>query len=104
MEIYFNNKKIENVFNSFNTLSKKHGDKQAKKIIQRISEFAAAESLNDIKMLNAPRLHLLSGKLKGFWAVDLIHPFRLILEPLDGNTEDLRTVTRVKIIEIIDYH
>ncbi len=104
MEIYFKNKKTEKVFNNFRTLSQKHGYKQAKKAIQRINEFEAAESLNDINVLQAPRLHSLSGKQKGFWAVDLIHPFRLIIEPLDANTENLRTVTKVKIIEIIDYH
>lgn len=104
MEIYFKNKKTEKVFSDFNKLSQKHGARQAKKTIQRINEFSAAESLNDINILRSPGLHSLSGKQKGFWAVYLVHPFRLILEPLDGNTEDLRTVTRVKIIEIIDYH
>ncbi len=104
MEIYFKNKKTEKVFNNFNSLSQKHGYKQAKKTIQRINEFTAAESLNDILLLRAPGLHLLSGKLKGLWAVTLVHPFRLILEPLDGDTVDLKTVTKIKIIEIIDYH
>jgi len=43
-------------------------DKQ-KKTIQRINEFMAAESLNDINILRAPGLHSLSGKQKGLWAV-----------------------------------
>ncbi|MCF6268782.1 MAG: type II toxin-antitoxin system RelE/ParE family toxin [Melioribacteraceae bacterium] len=104
MEIYFKNKKTEKVFNSFRTLSQKHGDRQARKTIQRINELMAAETLNDINMLRAPGLHLLSGKLKGLWAVNLVHPFRLILEPLDGDTEDLRKTTKIKVIEIINYH
>ncbi len=78
-------------------------DKQ-KKTIQRINEFMAAESLNDINILHAPGLHSLSGKQKGLWAVYLIHPFRLVFEPLDGDTVDLNTITKIKIIEIIDYH
>ncbi len=69
MEIYFKNKKIEKVFNDFNKLSQKHGTRQAKKTIQRINEFMAAESLNDINILRAPGLHSLSGKQKGLWAV-----------------------------------
>lgn len=104
MDISFKNKKTEKIYNDFKTLSKKHGDKQARKIIQRINEIIAAESLNDIKMLRSPRLHSLSGKLKGSWAVDIIHPYRLILKPLNGDTTDLNTVTQIKIIEIIDYH
>lgn len=104
MEIYFKNKKTEKVFNDFNSLSKKHGDKQAKKTIQRINEFMAAESLNDINVLRSSGLHSLSGKRKDSWAVNLIHPFRLVFDPLDGGTVDLKTVTKVKIIEIIDYH
>ena len=104
MEIYFKNKKTEKVFNNFRTLSQKHGTRQAKKAIQRINEFTAAESLNDILILRAPGLHSLSGKLKDFWAVYLIHPFRLVFEPIDGDTVELKTVTKVKIIEIIDYH
>ena len=103
MEIYFKNKKTEKVFNDFNKLSQKHGSRQARKAILRINEFVAAESLNDI-LLRAPGLHSLSGNLKDFWAVYLIHPFRLVIKPLDGETIDLKTVTKISIIEIIDYH
>jgi len=104
MEIYFKNKKTEKVFNDYNKLSQKHGARQAKKTIQRINELNAAESLHDINILRAPGLHSLSGKQKGFWAVNLVHPFRLIIEPLDGDTVELKRVTKVKIIELIDYH
>jgi len=104
MELSFRNRKIEKIFNNFSILSQKYGNKQARKIIQRMNEFKAAESLNDIKMLQTPRLHSLTGKAKGYWSVDLIHPFRLIIEPLNGDVVFLKTITIVKIIEITDYH
>jgi proteic killer suppression protein len=104
MEIVFKSKKLHKVFNDSSSLIKKYGNKHARKIVQRLNEFNAANSLYDIVILQAPRLHSLKGKMHGYWAVDLIHPFRLVIEPMDGETTDLKTVTEIKIIEVIDYH
>ena len=104
MEIVFKSKKLRKIFSSSTTLSKNYGNNQARKIVQRLNEFKAAESLNDIKMLIFPRLHLLQGNLQGYWAVDVMHPFRIILEPLDGSATNLSSITKIKIIEIKDYH
>lgn len=44
------------------------------------------------------RCHLLKGKRKGQYAMDLVHPYRLIFEKID---EEIRIVM---VIEITDYH
>lgn len=55
------------------------------------------------------RFHVLGADRRGQLALDLDHPYRLIFEPDklpddDTSDADLATVTRVVIIEIVDYH
>ncbi len=69
-----------------------------------MNELKAATSLQDINFIRATRLHSLSGKYKNCFAIDLIHPYRLVLKQEDGNKDDLKTITSVKIIEIANYH
>lgn len=104
MEIYFKTKKLKRTFNDFNSLSRAYGKRQANKIIQRMDELKAAETLNDISFLPPARLHKLSGKRKDELAVDLTHPFRLVFIPCAGNMEDYSTITEIMICEVIDYH
>ncbi len=64
-----------------------------------------SQHLQDVKMLPQARLHPLQGDRKGEFALDTIHPYRLIIIPLNGSTDDLTTITKVEIISINeDYH
>lgn len=61
----------------------------------------------DIKYIPSARLHQLQGKRADEYAVDLVHPYRLILRPLlDENVTigELEHITVVKIEEVTDYH
>ena len=57
------------------------------------------------------RRHLLSGGREGQYAVDLVHPHRLVFEPThdpiprtpDGGI-DINRVTAITIMEVVDYH
>lgn len=57
------------------------------------------------------RRHLLSGGRGGQYAVDLVHPHRLVFEPThdpvprttDGGI-DIDRVTAITIMEVVDYH
>ena len=67
----------------------------------------AATTLMDIKNLPSARLHRLEGKRAGQYAVDLVHPHRLVLKPIldEGeNIENLKGITIVMIEEVTDYH
>jgi len=84
---------------------------QAKRMRQRIKELQACESLADMFLFPGARFHALHHNREGQFAVDLQHPYRLILEPLgdplayrpDGGL-DLTRITAVRIIEVEDYH
>lgn len=87
------------------------GKPLAERLQQRLAELKAAETLEDIRRLPPARCHELSQDRKGQLAVDLVHLKRLIFEP-DHNPIPRRSdggldwphVTRVRVIEIIDYH
>lgn len=104
MKINFKSKKLKKKFETRKELEKAYGTRQAKKITQRMNELYAAESLQDIKHIPSSRLHQLSGNYKNCFAIDLLHPYRLIIKPEDGETEDLRTITFVEIVTVEDYH
>lgn len=83
----------------------KYGDIKAKRIIMRIGDLLDATNLYDVSKLPQARLHPLQQNRKGQFAVDTLHPYRLILTPKDGTTDDLKTITIVEIISINeDYH
>ena len=58
------------------------------------------------------RIHPLKGGRKRQFAVDLVHPRRLVFEPNhdpktytdDGGIINATQVTAIKIIEVTDYH
>ncbi|KJS10716.1 MAG: hypothetical protein VR67_17755 [Peptococcaceae bacterium BRH_c8a] len=111
MDIYFKYKKLQKACNNERESVKEWGHEIAKKVRQRLSELRAAVCLSDISHLPPPRLHELSGNRQGQYAVDLLHPYRLIFIPAhkpipiksDGGI-DVSEVTAILIIEVEDYH
>lgn len=113
MRISFKNGKIQKEFNQEKLLVRHYGSEMANKLSIRMAEFRAAESLLDLWPQNNPssRCHELKGNMKGFLAVDLIHPFRLVFVP-DHDPVPVRgdgglnweAITDIKIMEVIDYH
>lgn len=111
MDIYFRTRKMEKACGSERAMNAEWGEKRAKKIRQRLSEFRAADTLADIATLPGPRCHELAGKLDGHLSVDLDHPFRLIFAPehtplptkADGGL-DWSAVTAIEVCEIKDTH
>lgn len=70
----------------------------AAKISQRIGELKAAVSVEMLVQFQIGRCHPLKGNRKGEFAMDLVHPFRLVFEK-NGNDIQL-----VRITAIEDYH
>lgn len=86
---------------------KEYGDRIGNKLTQRVGELVAATSLLDIKMVPSARLHRLKGNRSVEYAIDLVHPFRLIIKPMNVKCLDLNEldkITIVRIEEVIDYH
>jgi plasmid maintenance system killer protein len=111
MEIRFSSRKVEKLCNSDKEMRARLDRRNAERLQQRLAEFTAADSLDDIARLPPARCHELTGDRKGQLAVDLVHPKRLVFAPdhdpppkkPDGGL-DWAQVTCVLVIEIIDYH
>ena len=111
MEIAFRTSKLEKTFNSKSALNRKYGDKVAKTIMIRLALLKNAASLSLVPVTPPERRHLLKGKRKEQYAVDLDQSLRLIFEPnhdpvpslADGGI-DLERVTAITVIDVTDYH
>ena len=68
------------------------------KLYERLQQISRATSIENINFLRLGRCHPLYGDRLGQYAMDLIHPYRLIFTQY-GNTVDI-----VEIQEIVDYH
>lgn len=92
-------------------LTRAFGENCGRKIARRLTVLGAADTLADVSPLPPERRHQLTGDRAGEFAVDVEQPYRLIFRPdhdpiprtQDGGV-DLRSVTRIEIIEIEDYH
>lgn len=83
----------------------------AKTIMIRLAVLKAAHILALVPTTPPDRRHQLRGDRDEQFAVDLVHPHRLVFEanhdPLprkDDGGVDLEQVTAITIIEVIDYH
>lgn len=98
MIIEYKNGSIEKVCTNASVAIKKHGQPMADKIHQRIDEISAADSVEEMIQFKIGRCHPLHQNRKSQYAVDLIHPYRLIFEKKNNE------IHIVNIIEIVDYH
>ncbi len=110
MEITFKDKGLEKITKDPRKLRKRFN--QAAEIIEnRIKLLISADNLGQIHTGPPTRLHLLKGDLKGKYAIDVNRKLRMVLEinqepiPLHSNNSvNINLVTKILIVEIIDYH
>lgn len=98
MEITYKNKKIEKVCTDAKTSDRTYGIRMSEKIQMRIGEIEAADTIEEMIEYRIGRCHPLSSNRKGQYAVDLVHPYRLVFEK-HGNEIQI-----AHIMEIADYH
>lgn len=111
MDIAFRTRKLEKTFNSAGELQKAYGARMAKAIMNRLAVLKAARTLALVPTTPPDRRHQLRGDRDEQFAVDLVHPHRLVFEPnhdplprKDDGGIDVEQVTAITIIEVIDYH
>ena len=111
MEIVFRTRKLAKTFNSLNMLQRAYGDRMARTIAMRIALLNAARTLSMVPFRPPVRRHQLRGDRDEQYAVDLVHPYRLVFEPAheplprrDDSGVDTDRVTAIRIVEVIDYH
>lgn len=111
MDIAFRTRKLEKTFNSAGELQKAYGARMAKAIMIRLAVLKAARTLARVPTTPPDRRHQLRGDRGEQFAVDLVHPRRLVFEPnhdplprKDDGGIDVDQVTAITIIDVIDYH
>ncbi len=111
MNVDFARQKLEKTFNSQTALNRTFGDRMARTVAMRMAVLRNARTLGKVPVTNPDRRHQLEGNRAGQYAVDLVHPKRLVFEPNhnpmprkeDGGI-DTDQVTAITIIEVVDYH
>lgn len=110
MKIIFNTSKLRKYANDDRLAEKKLGKREADLYKQRLDDLTAAQTLEDVRHLPG-NYHELVGNRKGQWACNLVHPYRLIFEPLESpipiNADGQYLWIEIKGVEIIemeDYH
>ena len=98
MEVQYKNNKIRKVCTNANTARKEYGNTMAEKIHMRIDQIAAADSVEQLVLYHIGRCHRLQGDRYGQYAMDLLHPYRMIFLQI-GNEIQI-----AEIQEIVDYH
>ena len=111
MDIAFRTRKLERTFNSADALQKAYGTRMARMIMNRLAVLKAARALALVPTTPPERRHQLHGDRDEQFAVDLVHPRRLVFEPnheplprRDDRGIDTEQVTAITIIAVIDYH
>ena len=83
----------------------------ARTIMNRLAVLENARTLSLVPATRPDRRHQLHGRRNEHYAVDLVHPYRLVFAPShdplpqkeDGGIDTGR-VTAITIIEVVDYH
>lgn len=111
MDILFGTGRLQRVFNSERSLTRRYGARMSRVIQVRMAVLNSARNLAQVPATPPDRRHALRGDRAGQYAVDLAHPYRLIFEPnhdpvprLPDGGVNLEEVTSIIIIEVVDYH
>lgn len=98
MDIVYKNRKMEKICTDLSAAEKKYSPEMAEKIHHRIDEISAVSTIEEMIRYHIGRCHPLKGNRKEQYAVDLVHPYRLVFEKTGYE------IQIAKIMEIVDYH
>ena len=98
MDITYRSKKVGKICTDAKAAERAYGKDMAVKIHQRIDEIGAADTVEMMIQFHIGRCHPLTQNRKGQYAVDLVHPYRLVFEK---NGDEIQIAN---ILEIVDYH
>ena len=98
MLIEYKNRKIEKICTNAYEAERRHGREMAEKIHMRIGQLKAADSVEMLIQFRIGRCHELKGERRKQYAMDLVHPYRLVFEKKENE------IKIVNVLEIVDYH
>ena len=98
MQVKYKNRKLEVICTNAAEAQKKYSEQMAELIHERIDQLSAFDTVEMLIRFKIGRCHPLKGQRKEQYAMDLVHPFRLIFEK---HGTDIQIAF---ILEITDYH
>jgi len=98
LQVVYKTKTIQKICTDASAASKKYGHEMAEKIHMRIDQIQAADRVEQMIQYKIGRCHPLQGNRKNQFAMDLVHPQRLVFEKIGIE------IQIASIIEIVDYH
>ena len=123
MDIAFRTRRLQKTFNAADALQRSYGARMARTIMSRMAVLRAARDLGLVPTTPAARdlglvpttpperRHQLVGDRDEQFAVDLVHPYRLVFEanhePIprkDDGGIDTDQVTAITVLDVVDYH
>lgn len=111
MEITYASSQVQKLCLDRLFMRRRLGPRVAAALMVRLDDLAAAANLGQLSLVPGARPHALAGDRAGEFAVDLPGGMRLVFVPAhdpppmeEGGGLDLRAVTAVEIIEVVDYH
>lgn len=111
MDIGFDSKRLQDLFNDPAKLRRRFGVERADKIVLRLCQIDAAADLAELCRLPQARCHQLTADQSERFSVDLDGPYRLLLEVgddpiprLDDGGIDRVNVRRLYVVGVMDPH
>ena len=98
MEVIYKTRALQRVCTDAREARKKYGANMAKMIRARVGQIESAKSVEKLLYFHIGRCHALKGDRSGQYAMDLVHPYRLVFERIGD------VVQIARIVEIADYH
>jgi proteic killer suppression protein len=98
LDILYKTNRLKKICTDYGTARQSYGQTMADKIHLRIQEITAADSVETLLQYSVGRCHPLKGNRDGEYAMDLVHPHRLVFEKREERLQ------LVKIVSIEDYH
>ena len=106
MLVTYRTSKLQKTLVDHEALHKKYGERAAKKMVKRMTELDAAETLAD--MPPAARVHPYEPKKLKKFSVDILkheNPLRLMIEALEDYEDgDYSQIKEIKVLEIKKNH
>jgi len=104
MKIHYSSPKLEKILTDIRLLKKFYSNDYIK-IGNRLSELRVANNLKDIPEVPPPRRHKLNGKYINCWGIDYSKNDRIVIQAIGKyDIKDLKSITEILIIELVDYH
>lgn len=107
IEITYKSAKLKKLCEDDKKLIAQFGAVNARKIVRRLNEIEAADSLGMLVQFKIGRCHPLKGDRQGQFALDVEQPLRLIIEPIlecGAKWEEWPSVRKIRVLEVTDYH